>query len=184
MMNGMPGHPTRRTSDLLIGRFSRPRFTYFVTLCEVNRQPVLTEARTATAIRDAILGLHQAADLELVAGTLMPDHVHLLFVLGERLSLSRIIGKLKTQTSGPLRDGAARWQDNYYDHRLREADAREPFAKYIFLNPYRANLLSRKESWAHWFRAGPINFAFEEAVRTLGEVPREWLDEPIPTGVV
>ena len=35
-----------------------------------------------------------------------------------------------------------RWQGNFYEHRLRPGEAIEEVVRYIFLNPYRAGLIS------------------------------------------
>ena len=125
--------PSRRTADLLIGRRSVPGAVYFLTLCEAKRFPRLTTPAIALSLREALSELHRCGDFSLVAATVMPDHVHLLGRLGPRLSLSRTVGKLKTITKPFLVETGARWQENFYDHRLRDETTLEPFARYIHL---------------------------------------------------
>ena len=39
------------------------------------------------------------------------------------------------------------WQDNFFDHRLRNAEALETKASYIRRNPVACNLCSSEEDW-------------------------------------
>jgi putative transposase len=174
--------PKRRTADLLIGRHSIPGATYFITWCEAARTPRLTLPHITANLKAAMEQASAKGDFSPIAATVMPDHVHLLGVLGARLSLSRVLGKLKTSASGALVLAQLRWQENFYDHRLRQADELEPFARYIFLNPYRAGLLPLDETWPHWWRWGDTRFQFEEFVARDGRVPAAWLGESAPDG--
>jgi REP element-mobilizing transposase RayT len=180
-MNSSP-RPTRRTSDLRIGRQSLPGATYFLTLCEARRQLGFTDPPLVSDLKEALEALHLVNDFSLIAASVMPDHLHLLGVLGARLSLSRAIGKLKAQTRAHLRARGLQWQENFYEHRLRGDDELEPFARYIFLNPYRAALLPLNATWPHWLRRGDIRFQFEEIVDRAHAVPAAWLGEPDPAG--
>ena len=181
-MQTPPSMPTRRTADLLLGRQSVPGAIYFLTLCEATRTPRLTQPAIASAVRVALDQFHVRGDFSLIGAVVMPDHVHLLATLGPRLSLPRAIGKLKAMTRDALDEGGLHWQENFYDHRLRRADECEPFARYIYLNPYRASLIRLDETWPHWWRWGDTRFQFEEFVARDGKVPGPWLDEPTPPG--
>ena len=174
--------PIRRTADLLIGRQSIPGATYFVTLCETNRHPALLDPPVALEIRNSLDRLHASDDFTLIAATVMPDHVHLLGVLGPRLSISRLIGKFKADTHRVLRPRGLEWQENFYEHRLRDGNETEPFARYIFLNPYRAKLIGLSKKWPLWRRWGDVRFAFEAMVAQTNSVPSAWIDESDPAG--
>lgn len=137
--------PKRKTDDLCIGRVSIPHARYFITLCTQNRQPTLTAKPIAEGIIQTWRKQHHEGDFILKCATVMPDHFHLLCELGERLSLSQVISKFKSKCSAEIE-----WQRNYYDHRLRADDSMEPFGKYIFLNPYRKQLITLNETWPWW----------------------------------
>jgi REP element-mobilizing transposase RayT len=128
------------------GRVSIPHADYFTTLCLAPRLPVLVplpaEAFIAAAHRFDAEGLWR-----LRCFTVMPDHAHLFFTLGSRLTLSQVFARLKRETRSELRVHNTDWQENYYDHRLRPADSREATIRYIWLNPYRAGLISATETW-------------------------------------
>jgi REP element-mobilizing transposase RayT len=176
--------PTRHISDLLIGRQSISDARYFLTFCEVRRRPGLVDPIVAQKLKHSLNRIHASGDLSLVAATVMPDHVHLLGILGQRLSLSRAIGKFKADTHRYLRSHGLEWQENYHDHRLRHENEYEPFARYIFLNPYRAGLIQLNDQWPSWWRWGDLRFEFEAMAAQTGGVPRAWLGDPDPEGAV
>jgi putative transposase len=181
--NNLQSLPARRTSDLLIGRQSIPGATYFLTLCETKRRPALFDPAVVQEIQRSLDRLHNSDDFILTAATVMPDHVHVLGTLGPRLALNRVVAKFKSATHTVLSSRGLDWQENFYEHRLRHDDDLEPFARYIFLNPYRANLLRVTASWPHWWRWGDVKFEFEAVVAQTGTVPPAWLGEPHPSGV-
>ena len=174
--------PVRHTEDLRIGRRSIPGARYFLTLCEVKRRPGFTVPRIAEALRAAVEECHASGDFTLRAATVMPDHIHLLGTLGSRLSLHRVVGKFKARTRDTLRQRALEWQDNFYDHRLDPDDDAEPYALYLFLNPYRAGLLNSDQPWTHRWRWGEVRFRFETMLTEGGGAQPEWLDRPAPEG--
>ncbi|WP_044891929.1 hypothetical protein [Opitutus terrae] len=53
--------------------------------------------------------------------------------------------------SPALRSHQLRWQDGYYEHRLRPNEDRLPVFLYIFLNPYRAKLVGANERYSAYF---------------------------------
>lgn len=174
--------PARRTADLLLGRRSVPGSTYFLTLCEASRKPSLTQPVIVSSVKAALDQGHERGDLPLIAAIVMPDHAHLLATLGLRLSLPRAIGKFKATTRNALSAAGLQWQENFYDHRLRHAEEVEPFARYMFLNPYRAGLLRLDETWSSWWRWGDLRFQFEDFVSRGRTVPGPWLGESAPLG--
>ena len=174
--------PRRRTADLLIGRSSIPGATCFLTFCETLRRPSLRHPPVTTAIRKALETLHSSEDFRLLAATVMPDRVHVLGILGHRLSLKSVVAKFKTLARPALAAAALEFQANFYDYRLRHHDAKEPFARYICLNPYPARLIPLDATWPHWWRWGDLRFEFEAIVAQTGHVPAPWLDEPDPAG--
>ena len=132
------------------GRLSAPHADYFVTVCLQPRCPVLASS-VATSL------VNEAQSLEIDGGwilrclTVMPDHLHLFFTLGDRLTLAQAIARFKTKTQKPIRLQGTDWQDNFYDHKLRNADSIESVVRYIYLNPYGAGLIQQNENWPYFF---------------------------------
>src|SRR6478736_6483848 len=136
----------RKTARLRFGRLSVPGAHYFVTFCTKDRIPALGEPGHAMALVETLRSMHAAQDIGLVAATIMPDHVHLLFTLGENLRVGQVIGKIKTLARRQPNEGW-RWQNECFEHRLRPEDSVEDYGFYIFMNPYRAGLARLDERW-------------------------------------
>ncbi|MEN9841734.1 MAG: hypothetical protein RL376_1534 [Verrucomicrobiota bacterium] len=172
-MSFMAALPERRTGNLRLGRASLPGACYFVTACVQGREPVLTGEVQERRLRSALHELSAAGDWHLLAGVVMPDHLHVLFKLGDRLTLDRVVAKLKARARDPK--AVWRWQANVFEHRLCADDDREDYAFYIFMNPYRAGLVDVGASWPGWLRDADWRWRFEDALSAAGAPPPEWL---------
>jgi len=76
---------------------------------------------------------------------LMPDHLHGLLSFDLRSeSMARVVGDWKRYHA--LRDGV-RWQDGFFDHRMRNCDEFDEKASYIRMNPVRGQLCQTPEAW-------------------------------------
>jgi REP element-mobilizing transposase RayT len=154
------------------GRFSLPGANYFVTVCLEPRLPVLAGA-TASSLLTEVRTMQSDAVWILRCATVMPDHVHLFFTLGSRLTLSQAIARLKSRTKALL-SPSAKWQENFYDHQFRSSDSAEATIRYIHQNPYRAGLVRSHESWPH-FHCHPDDWSWFEPLTDSGEPFPEWL---------
>ena len=78
---------------------------------------------------------------------LMPDHLHALISFDPSRNFSRIIGDWKKWHA--VNTGIM-WQENFFDHRLRNDEgSREKFT-YIRQNPVRAGLCLNDDDWLWW----------------------------------
>jgi REP element-mobilizing transposase RayT len=87
----------------------------------------------------------------------MPNHVHLL--CWPRASLAKITQQVKGYTARQAnvilgRKGRPFWQDESYDHWVRDRGEMHRIARYIVYNPVKAGLAVRPEDWA-WSSAHP-----------------------------
>lgn len=163
----------RKSGALREGRVSEPYARYFVTWCVANRQPLLTSPLLQQAIREEVAALERGADLSLCAGSIMPDHVHLIVELGERLSLSQTVARIKSSLRRLRPD--IRWQENFFEHRVRSNAAEEDFAFYIFMNPYVAGCCSLDQTWPGWISPREFRWSFQGKLRPEGLPQAEWL---------
>ena len=139
----------RRTEDLYRGRVSLPGACYFVTIVTKGRLRSLDCDTVIEAVFREIEGLETDGDVLNICAVVMPDHLHWLLKLGRRLSLGQVISKLK----GKLRHGcpgSGNFQRDFFDHRLRPDDDPDAYGLYMFLNPYRARLVTPNDCWAGW----------------------------------
>jgi hypothetical protein len=114
-------------------------------------------------------------DLSLLAATVMPEHVHLLFVLGHQITLSQVHAKYKSKTKAALAGVGLSWQSNFFDHRLREQIPLERFARYIYLNPYAKALVPLTETWPFWHLGSKFIPEFVLHLEKGVSPPVEWL---------
>jgi putative transposase len=168
--------PERKTARMRWARVSIPGARYFLTLCTQNRVGVLMQEKTADDVRAALHTLQSFGDAEVLAAALMPDHLHVLFTLGERLSVGQVMAKLKTLARDKGR-ASWHWQQDGFEHRLRPDEAIEDYGFYIFINPYRARLLLMTEAWPGWICPEPARFRFTAHLIPSGAPPAEWLEQ-------
>lgn len=166
--------PDRKTSRLRFGRIYVPNAAYFITCCTKERAPVLLESNAAKTTTDTLKAMHAAGDMDLLAATVMHDHVHMLFVLGARLEVGQIMGKFKSKARD-LGKAPWRWQDDGFEHRLRNAESIEDYGFYTFMNPYRAGLCPLTDPWPWWLCPRPSIFRFTAEGDTTQPVPEAWL---------
>lgn len=127
--------------------------SYFVTVCTHGRRTGLNDSAPASAIARELHFMATDGGVVPRAWVIMPDHMHLFIIATGDLTLGQVIGRLKTKTRGALAARGLAWQGNYYEHRLRPDDVAEDVLRYLYLNPYRAGLVSAAETYAH-FRLG------------------------------
>ena len=106
----------------------------------------------------------------------MPDHLHLMVTLGEHNTLSDVVRLFKGRLAPALRRVQIRWQSGCFDHRLRAREDRLPLFLYVFLNPYRANLIAADEQWLTYYCAADDWTWFESLTATSCPMP-EWLQD-------
>ncbi len=111
------------------------------------------------------------------AATIMPNHVHLLLMLGTRLSVSQLVAKTKAAVT--REHASVKWQLNFFEHRLRDIATTESFAFYIFMNPYVANLVHLDETWPGWIPSLQIRWLFEDKLRDGCFPQAAWLPEAV-----
>ena len=111
----------------------------------------LAEPAVAGPVESALL--HGQAELSfylLEAYVIMPNHVHVL--LHPRVPLARITKGLKGVSARQAnvvlrRSGKPFWQDESFDHWVRDLAQLERIRSYIEMNPVKAGLAKSPEEW-------------------------------------
>lgn len=160
--------PSKGHRALRRGRSSSGGATYFVTICTRDRLGDLSGADLLRVLTDEFRDLTRDRSWKPRAWVVMPDHLHFLFVLGERLSLSQLVGRLKARTKADLEEQGIAWQRGYYDHRINPDEGVFPIFAYLYRNPARAGL---PEPYLGWW------ISEEDAVWFYPELELASLDE-------
>jgi REP element-mobilizing transposase RayT len=89
----------------------------------------------------------------LVAWVIMPNHVHLLLIPIEGVSLSDIMKDFKGYTARAINKLLGRsghvWHPDYFDRYIRGEDHFHKTIRYIENNPVKAGLVDKPEQWRY-----------------------------------
>jgi putative transposase len=151
MLRRMPITSGRGHSALRLGRHSVSGGEYFLTCCTAARQSGLESLIITARLLEIARGLSDDGTWLLRSAVIMHDHVHLLVVLGEHTVLSGALRLFKGRASPCLRGANLGWERGYFDHRIRQKEDLLPVFLYIFLNPYRAELLKSDARWPGYY---------------------------------
>ena len=140
--------------ELRRGRVSLPGQVYHVTTTTRDRRPWFSDFHVACEAVRAFSTPLALGDAALLAWVLMPDHVHWLLQLGERLPLEAVVARMKA-TSGVranrmLFRAGALWTPAFHDRALRRDEDLRTVARYIVANPQRARLVDRLGDYPFW----------------------------------
>ncbi|HLR76980.1 MAG TPA: transposase, partial [Balneolaceae bacterium] len=116
----------------------------------------LENSKVAQVVWDSMFFFDQV-EYDLYAFTIMPNHVHSVFKLLPNLDkqkkypVTSIIGRLKSYTANEcnqiLKKSGPFWQEESYDHVIRDDDELGETIKYVIYNPVKAGLV---EGWKDW----------------------------------
>ena len=136
-------------------RYSTPNQVYLITFTVDKRQRIFVENHLAA--RAFCLSLNDSRlwyEARLMCWELMPDHVHLLIQIGEIESLSRLVGRVKTNTARVvnrvLKKKGQLWEKGFHDKAIRSEENIVDIARYIALNPIRVGLVKNVGMYPYW----------------------------------
>jgi REP element-mobilizing transposase RayT len=119
--------------------------------CASSGPTWLKHPAVAACVADTLLDSGQTWGLyKLFAWVLMSNHVHVLLTPHRKLAdVTRAIKKTSATRANLIlgRTGQPFWQDESYDHWVRDASEFDRIAGYIEWNPVRAGLVERAEDW-------------------------------------
>ena len=139
--------------ELRKGRFSEPGRAYHVTTVVADRRPVFRDLRLGRILVREMMRLEDERAVASLAFVVMPDHLHWLFTLRDRIPLSEVIGRLKGRSSRLLAIETGHrpfWQRAFYDHAIRGDEDLRAVARYLVANPLRRNLVERVADYPLW----------------------------------
>jgi len=115
--------------------------------CAANNPVSLTAPALATTLLESVQFYHSTQIWHPAIFLLMPDHLHALLSFTPKKTMSRVIADWKRYHAAK---NGVRWQDGYFDHRLRNEEQFELKYQYILNNPVVKNLCAKPEEWPWW----------------------------------
>jgi putative transposase len=116
-------------------RWKNDHAIYFLTFCTFKRRKILHLDGVAAALIEDLF-FYQRTIKELIAYTVMPDHVHLLVEIEDVKTLSKFLQNFKTHSSKRIKeligksDGPV-WQRGSMDHCIRESVSNSDFENHL-----------------------------------------------------
>ena len=122
---------------------------YFVTLCVKDRRRVLANTKAFEAIKTTIV---QLRSWHVLAGVIMPDHVHWLVspMTDREISVGDFANGFKRVLRKMLADQNWEWQRGCFDRLLRSDENLRNKWIYVQDNPVRKGLVQRWEDWPYY----------------------------------
>ena len=120
---------------------------WFITICCTSRgENQLANASTFRILAESLRFREARGDLKVAILTAMPDHLHFICQINHYRGMSKMIKDLKgyiAKTEG------VRWQEGYFDHRLRNPSEYLDKYAYVRRNPVRAGFCATPEDWPY-----------------------------------
>jgi REP element-mobilizing transposase RayT len=122
----------------------------FLDAC--NDGPSFLREPAAAEILEAAICVNSVENCILWAWCIMSNHVHVLFT--PKIEFSKLMQSLKGGTSFNLNrlhdeQGRVVWQDESYDHWVRDEEEMHRIIHYIETNPVKARLCAQPSDWPY-----------------------------------
>ncbi|MDP4094100.1 MAG: transposase [Bacillota bacterium] len=144
----------RKSIRLKDYNYSQPGY-YFITICTINRDNILSNiiqdsinlSKIGQTVMNHLNNINLVYEnVNLDSNVIMPNHIHLILELHDNgrlwaaaptnppiFSIPRIVNSFKTLTSKKY--GSTLWQRGYYDHVIRGESELNKIREYIINNP-------------------------------------------------
>ena len=121
--------------------------SFFITICCTPRgKNQLAKTVVSESLFQSVEYLHNNLEWWCQLCILMPDHLHALLSFPANRSMAEPIRRFKAYQN---RHCNIKWQDNFFDHRIRSGENLDAKAHYIRANPVRAGLCLSPEDWPY-----------------------------------
>jgi len=123
--------------------------TFFITICTQPRGlNQLAKADIWEPLAESILHRHDHDIWFCSIALAMPDHLHGLFRFPHQTRMSKAIKDWKRWTARTMN---IKWQEGFFDHRIRDEASGIEKRSYILDNPVRAGLCKSPADWPFVF---------------------------------
>ena len=123
---------------------------FFITIkCDPPGRNQLCQAGCGDGVLAAGRFYHELLTWHCRLLLLMPDHLHAVIAFPQHAAMKRTISNWKHFLATQHQ---VVWQDNFFDHRLRNQHEELEKIAYILMNPVRRGLCERAEDWPWVYR--------------------------------
>ena len=151
-METMDDRPKRKRLPHALPAWVDRSDPFFVTICCKQRGlNSLAHPDVFQTIRRTLRIYEEARKLKLFSLTVMPDHVHLIARWDHGAGLGRTVMAFKGLVA---KRHAIRWQQGFFDHRIRSSGELHSKTAYVRANPARAGLVTQASDWPYAFSCG------------------------------
>ena len=131
-----------------------------VTLLVAGQQRVLEDGGLAEAVVGVLREVSQSSPFELLAYSLLPDHMNLLLLArAPEASVKRFVSEVRVRSSKVFRKVGGEgklWQDYFFDHALAQGEDLGLAARRVYLVPVEKGLASKPEDWPFTWMASQM----------------------------
>ena len=122
--------------------------SFFLTVsCSERGRNSIGNEKTANILLESVAFRQGMGHWNVKILLLMPDHLHMIATFNlSRFPVKKVIRDWKRFLS---RMHQIRWQDDFFDHRIRNSESFREKYSYIRENPVRANLCESAEEWPY-----------------------------------
>ena len=137
----------------------------FVTFSCFYRQPHLERPGAKQILIEEIARARDKHNFKLIGYVLMPEHVHLVLLPPDGMSLGLVIREIKSRSAkryfavsqiAPATSKRVFWQRRCYDHNCRSIDSVREKVRYCHQNPVKRGLVDEAKDWEwssyNWYR--------------------------------
>ncbi|KPL19344.1 MAG: hypothetical protein AMJ92_03395 [candidate division Zixibacteria bacterium SM23_81] len=146
--------PVRGSRQLRKHRYSQAGEVYFITTSCFNKQKVFLKKEVVQIVFDTIDWLEQKKHIECYFAMVMPDHLHIVFQLLDKKTLSEVMKSLKGFTGKRIKEclkiTTFAWQEQFRDHLIRDDEGLVEIIKYCLYNPVRAGQVATPLDYPFW----------------------------------
>jgi REP element-mobilizing transposase RayT len=136
--------------NLRLNRLADAPATFFVTK-SVQPKGAMLDRKARQVVAGALCFAAKEERIDLRAFVVMPDHWHALLALRGDWKLPRLMHSVMSfvgkETHSCLKRSGAKWQEGYYDTRIRTARQFHYVQNYIERNPVTNGLVEDPDQW-------------------------------------
>ena len=114
--------------------------------CANNHSIPLTTDEIATRLLNAAKFYEHRSIWQIQVFLLMPNHLHAILIFAKERQMRRVVGDWKRYVA---RETRIEWQENFFDHRLRDEQQFALKLKYVLNNPVVLRLCDSVDDWPY-----------------------------------